>query len=132
MSEEELEIWKKNQNRYCLYFDGASKHNLGKAGAGGLILDPNRREIVTYEWGLGKISNNKAEAYNLLMGSRMIKKREIQNPIIIRDSAIIIKAMAQNKSSSNEFMNKILRRIRKNLKDSSDVIFRHVLRTHNQ
>ena len=43
MSEEELEIWKKNQNRYCLYFDGASMHNPGKAGVGGLILDPNGR-----------------------------------------------------------------------------------------
>lgn len=29
-------------------------------------------------------------------------------------------------------MNIILRRIKKNLEDSDDVIFRHVLRTHNQ
>jgi len=29
-------------------------------------------------------------------------------------------------------MNRIIRRIRKNLEDFGDVIFRHVLRTHNQ
>ena len=62
----------------------------------------------------------------------MIKKREIQNPIIVGDSTILIEAMARNKSTSNEFMNKILRRIRKNLEDSGEVIFRHVMRTHNQ
>jgi len=66
------------------------------------------------------------------MGTRVIKKREIQNPIIIGDSAIIIEAMARNRNPSNEFMNIILRRIRKNLEGSSNVIFRHVLRIHDQ
>ena len=75
LSEDELTNWRKNQNRYCLYFDGALKHNLGKAGAGGIILDPDGKENVTYKWGLGQISNNKAEAYSLLMGTRIIKKK---------------------------------------------------------
>jgi len=66
------------------------------------------------------------------MGTRIIKKREIQNPIIIGDSAIIIDTMERNKNPSNEFMNTILRRIRKNLESSGNVIFRHVLRIHNQ
>ena len=128
MSEEELTNWREKQNRYCLYFDGASK----QAGAGGIILNLYGKENFTYEWGLGQISNNKVEAYNLLMGTRIIKKREIQNPIIIGDLAIIIEAMARNKKPSNEFMNIIFRRIRKNLEGSGDVIYRHVLRTHNQ
>ena len=66
------------------------------------------------------------------MGTRIIRKREIQNPIIIGDSTIIIEAMARNKNPSNEHMNRIFRRIRKNLEGSSDVIYRHVLRIHNQ
>ena len=66
------------------------------------------------------------------MGTRIIKKGEIQYPSIISDSAIIIEAMARNKNPSNEFMNRIFRRIRKNLEDSGDVIYRHVLRIHNQ
>ena len=74
MSKEELVNLKKNQNRYCLYFNRPSNHNPRKVGAGGVILDPDGKENVTYEWGLGQTSNNKAEAYNLLMGTRIIKK----------------------------------------------------------
>ena len=96
------------------------------------MLDPDGKENVTYEWGLGQISNNKEEAYILLMGTRIIKKRQIQNPIIIGDLAIIIEVMARNKNPSNEFMNKIFRRIRKNLEGSGNVIFKHILRIHNQ
>ena len=40
--------------------------------------------------------------------------------------------MTRNKSPSNELMNRILRRIKKNLEDSGEVIFRYVFRTHNQ
>jgi len=66
------------------------------------------------------------------MGTRIIKKREIQNPIIIGDSAIIIEAMSRNKKPSNEHMNVIFRRIKKNLEGSGDIIYKHVLRIHNQ
>lgn len=66
---------KKNQRRHCLYFDGASKHNPRKAGVGGIIFYLAGKENVTYEWGLGEVSNNKAEAYNPLMGTRIIKKK---------------------------------------------------------
>jgi len=56
----------------------------------------------------------------------------IQDPIIIGDSAMIIEATAHHKNPNNEFMNRVYRRIRKNLEGLGDVIFRHVLRTHNQ
>lgn len=131
MTKEEIERWKKLRNRHCLHFDGASKNKSGKAGVGGKILDPNGKKIVTYEWGLGQISNNKVEAYNLLMGTRMIKKRGIQNPIILGDSTIIIEAMVRNKNPSNEFMSRIIERIRRNLEGSGNVTFKHVLRIHN-
>lgn len=39
--------------------------------------------------------------------------------------------MARHKNPSNEFMNKIYKRIEKNLEGSGDVIFRHVMRTQN-
>lgn len=74
MTEEEIESWKQLQNRYCLQFDGASKNNPRKVGEKGIILDQNGKKIVTYEWGLGQISNNKVEAYSSLIGTKMIKK----------------------------------------------------------
>jgi len=57
--------------------------------------------IVSYEWGLGETINNKAEAYSLLLGLRIFKKRAIQDLIIMGDSTIIIEAMARNKSPTN-------------------------------
>lgn len=48
------------------------------------------------------------------------------------DSAIIVKAITRNKNPSNEFMNRIFRIIKKNLEGFGDVIFKHVLRIHNQ
>jgi len=48
MIEEEKSNWRKSQNRYCLYFDGASKKNLGKVGARRIILDPDGKENFTY------------------------------------------------------------------------------------
>ena len=66
------------------------------------------------------------------MGTRIIKKREIQNPIIIGDSIIITEATKRNKKPSDEHMNRIFRRIGKNLEGSGNVIDRHVLRIHNQ
>jgi len=77
MSEKEFEEWRKNQNRFSLFFNGVSKNNPGKAGASGVISDPDGKEIITYEWGLGETTNNKEEAYSLLLGTRILKKHVI-------------------------------------------------------
>lgn len=70
----EMEEWIKNQRKHILFFDGASNNNLGRAEVGGLILDPKGEVITTYEWGLGTMTNNRVEAYNLLMGTNILKK----------------------------------------------------------
>jgi len=48
----EMEEWIKEQRKHIPFFDGASKNNPGRAGAGRLILDPKGKTITTYEWGL--------------------------------------------------------------------------------
>lgn len=60
LNEEEFSNWKGNQNRFFLLFDRAYKNNLGKAGAGGTINDPWGKMLISYEWGLGETTNNKA------------------------------------------------------------------------
>jgi len=45
MNEEETESLKRQQNRFCLQFDGASKNNPGKAGASGIIFYPSGKEL---------------------------------------------------------------------------------------
>jgi len=45
ITKEEIESWKRLQNRYCLQFDGASKNNPRKAGAGGIIFYPSGKKL---------------------------------------------------------------------------------------
>lgn len=66
---------------------------------------------ASYEWGLGETTNNKLEAYNLLLGIRILKKQEIKYPIIIGDSANVIEAMVNGKNPSNTTISRIYQRI---------------------
>ena len=52
-NEKEIENWIKNQNKYILCFDGASKNNPGRARASGVIYDQKGEVISSYDGGLG-------------------------------------------------------------------------------
>jgi hypothetical protein len=41
MEEKEFKEWKRKENKYILFFDGASKGNPGVAGEGGMLVGPN-------------------------------------------------------------------------------------------
>lgn len=122
----------KEQKRYILFFYRASKNNPGKAGAGRVIIDPVEKKLISYEWSLGEMTNNRAEAYNLLLGTRILKKNAIKDPIIIGDSAIIIVAMEAEKDFKSTTINKICQRIRTSLKNLGNISIKHVLRNQNK
>eukprot|EP00253_Pinus_taeda_P035074 PITA_35074 len=130
-TKEEILQWIRSQNRPTLFFDGASKHNPRAAGAGGIIKDHNGTSICRYEWGLGKASNNAAEAYSLLLGSTILSKKGLRNAIILGDSAIIISSMNTGKEFIKEGLKNIRERIIDNLKDMGEITFLHALRDHN-
>lgn len=65
LNEEEFSAWLRNNNSNYLFFNGASKSNPGIAGVGGVIYNTNGDIRATYEWGLGPLSNNRAEALTL-------------------------------------------------------------------
>lgn len=56
-----------------LFFDGASKNNPWRAGAGRIIIAPKGEEHVSFEWDLEEESNNRAEAYDLLLGVSILR-----------------------------------------------------------
>jgi len=130
-SNEEVREWIQNQKRPSLHFDGASKNNPGQAGAGGVIKDHQGKTIVTYEWGLGTMSTNRAEAYSLLLGTSIVKKPGLQNPLIMGDSAIIIAAMVSGRDFKQTTLNNIKSRIMDNIREINGVTFKHVLRSSN-
>lgn len=125
LNDTEIAEWIKEQKKYILFFDGASKNNPSKAGVGGLILDLNGKRISTYEWGLGEMSNTRAEAYSLLLGTKILIKKGIKDPIIIGDSTIIIATMETGKEFKSSAMNI-------NTKNMGKIVYKHVLRTQNK
>jgi len=60
--EQEFEEWKTKETKHILFFDGASKENSGLAGGGGVLVRPTRFLEISFAWGLGIESNNRAEA----------------------------------------------------------------------
>jgi len=130
-SKEEVKHWILDQKRPSLHFEGASKNNPGKAGAGGIIKDHNGKIILSYEWGLGNASNNAAEAYSLLLGTSILNRLGIRNAIILGDSAIVIAAMVTGTDFIKEGLNNIKTRIHDNLRHMGDSTFKHILRENN-
>ena len=55
----EFDIWRKDQNQNCVFFDGASRGNHGAVGAGGKLSSPKGSIDIRYNWGLGIKSNTK-------------------------------------------------------------------------
>jgi hypothetical protein len=72
LGEEEFRRWKHSQGKHLLLFDGASKGNPRVAGVGGSFLIPKGNQEITFEWGLGRASNNQAEALALFQGLKLL------------------------------------------------------------
>lgn len=77
------------------------------------------------------MSNNMAEAYNLLLGTSILKQMGVQNPIILGDSAIVIVAMATGGEFKKAALSNIKLRIMDNIGHTGDTTFKHVLRDNN-
>ena len=63
-------IWM-NSSSAVIFFDGASKGNLGDFGAGGLVFSPDSLTKSSFSWGLGSLTNNQAKCYSLFMASQI-------------------------------------------------------------
>lgn len=77
------------------------------------------------------MSNNKAEAYSLLLGTSILKRLNIQSPIIMGDSAILIAAMATGGEFKQIALNNLKTQITDNISNIRGATFKHVLRANN-
>lgn len=57
-TDEGLHDWIKRKDSPYLCIDGATKGNLGNAGARGVIWCPSKQVIKTFAFGLGTTTNN--------------------------------------------------------------------------
>ena len=77
------------------------------------------------------MTNNKAEAYNLFLGTCILKNLQAKDPVIIDDSTIIIDAMGIGGVFKNQALNRIKQRILENTKELGNIKYKHVLRIFN-
>lgn len=117
---------------YTLFFDGCSKGNPGRAGAGA-VLYKNQVEVYANSLFVGeKETNNVAEYNGLLMGLREAVARDVKNLAVKGDSLLIIKQLNGEYKVNSPAM-KPLYQEAKNLSSFFDhVTFEHVYRTENK
>ena len=84
-------------DKYILFFDGCSKGNPGKAGAGAVIYsrkNMNLTEIWSNSEFVGdKQTNNYAEYRGLILGLEEVVQRGLSNLLVNGDSLLVIKQM---------------------------------------
>lgn len=82
-----------NNVSYTMYFDGCSKGNPGKAGAGAVIYE-NYNEMVSKSVYVGERETNNVAEYNgLLLGMTLAIQEKIRVLTVKGDSKLVIKQM---------------------------------------
>lgn len=82
---------------FVLYFDGSSKRNPGRGGAGAVLYtqcDANRSEMFALSHFVGKnVTNNFAEYTGLVIGLTECLKRGVKQLCVKGDSLLVIQQM---------------------------------------
>lgn len=131
-SEDEFKNWLKVMSRHTLFFDGAAKGNPGKAGAGGVILNPNGETSHSFAWGLGHTTSVTAEALALYQGLKILQETGIETANVIGDSQFIIDAMKTSTEVKDLKLSRLITRIKGIGKCFQSLDFFHVLRALNK
>lgn len=131
-NKKEFSSWLRGSNLHYLFFDGASKSNSGTTGAGGVIHNTNSRIISTYEWGLGSLSNNRAEALALYQGLNQLQKFGIRKALIFGYFATIISLMVCNQKASDIFLEQMINRCQALTRKNMELRLFHVLCSLNK
>ena len=78
-----------SEDRLFLYFDGASRGNPGRAGAGIWMMDGEGKKVAEMSRYLGHKTNNQAEYWALLLGVREAKRLGGKSLHIFTDSELV-------------------------------------------
>lgn len=117
---------------YKLYFDGCSKGNPGKAGAGAVIYK-NNMEVFSISIFVGeKETNNVAEYNGLLIGLKEAIKLNIKELEVNGDSQLVIKQMKGEYEVRAPALVKLYTEAKILKKYFNKITFNHVYRKDNK
>jgi ribonuclease HI len=116
-----------------MYFDGCSKGNPGRAGAGAVLYDPQGAEVFAESVFAGySATNNEAEYTGLILGLNESLKRGITELQVCGDSQLVIRQM-QGKYKVNSPNLVPLHQCASTLASKfSKIEFEHVYRNNNK
>ena len=118
---------------YHLYFDGCSKGNPGKAGAGAVIYNNDGEEIWHTSVYVGDyISNNYAEYAGLIIGLEKADELNIKNLIVRGDSELIICQMNGKYKCSSRNLISLYSKAKELERKIENVNYAHILRHLNR
>lgn len=117
---------------YTLYFDGCSKGNPGKAGAGYVIYKENDEIAYKSVYVGDKETNNKAEYSGLYEGLLCAIENNITHLHVKGDSNLVIKQMKGEYKVKSENILRIYQDTHKLCEQFEEVTFEHVYRKDNQ
>ena len=116
---------------HTMAFDGCSKGNPGRAGAGAVIYH-NQVEIWADAKFVGaKETNNVAEYSGLIMGLHEALRRNITHITVLGDSELIIKQMNKQYAVKSANIKAYHDMAASLAKQFSSIQFKHVYRNHN-
>lgn len=123
---------RKKNNNYLLQFDGASKGNPGKAGAGAVIY-LNNNEIWNGSKYIGNnFTCNYAEYYGLIMGLEEAFNRNIKNINVEGDSQLVINQLNGKFQVKSQNLIDLYTRAKLLSNSFDSITFTHIYRTKNQ
>jgi ribonuclease HI len=95
-------------------------------------LDPDEKLELSYAWGLGVDTNNRAEALALWQGLNQAISKKVKDLVIIGDSRLIIQALILHNPVKQTKLQHILEKIHLLLKRLRTFQLFHVLRDLNE
>lgn len=117
---------------YTLFFDGCSKGNPGKAGAGAVIYR-NQIEIYSQSSFVGdKTTNNVAEYSGLIMGLEKAVGLNINRLHVKGDSMLAIKQLRGEFKVKSPSIAPLFQRAKQLEKQIGQVTYEHIYREYNK
>ena len=121
------------QDTYLIYFDGGSRGNPGKAGAGVVIYDPEGNEIFARAIPIHeKQTNNFAEYTGMVAGLEGAIEMGIRRAIVRGDSMLVIQQMCGKYKVKSDNIRRLYETARKYASKFELLTFEHVRREMNQ
>lgn len=117
---------------YELYFDGCSKGNPGRSGAGA-VLYKNNNELATNSLFVGdKETNNSAEYNGLIIGLELAIKYNIKNLVVKGDSLLVIQQMIGKYQVKSSTLLQLYTKVKMLEKLFTSIVYQHVYRNDNK